>query len=136
MPHKNLENDLLKDIQSCMFDKIGHFRLIDEDIFGTERRYYIPKDEFDNSFNVLLAKQKELLELYRCNSDFLLVKAKKKDIETHLKKMSDRIVQVRLKRDQNGPLSVNEPYFDLNEISLNSYSFEKGVALENDEIIL
>jgi CRISPR-associated endonuclease/helicase Cas3 len=133
---KNLENDLLKDIQSCMFDKIGHFRLIDEDIFGTERRYYIPKDEFDNSFNVLLAKQKELLELYRCNSDFLLVKAKKKDIETHLKKMSDRIVQVRLKRDQNGPLSVNEPYFDLNEISLNSYSFEKGVALENDEIIL
>ena len=68
--------------------------------------------------------------------DFTIIKAMKKDIENHLKKMANQIVQVRLKKGQNAPLSVSEPYFDLYKISPFSYSSEKGVNLDDVECIL
>ena len=50
--------------------------------------------------------------------------------------MANRIVQVRLKKGQNAPLSESEKYFDLQKISPFSYSMEKGVDLDNVECIL
>lgn len=135
---KTLEGNFLKDIKSCMFEKIGNFKLIEEEYFGTEMRYYVAENDEDCKFEELLEKQKQLMELLkkRPNVDFTIVKAKKKEIENHLKKMANRIVQVRLKKGQNAPLSVSEPYFDLYKISPFSYSFEKGVNMDNVECIL
>ncbi|MBQ3946268.1 MAG: CRISPR-associated helicase/endonuclease Cas3, partial [Alphaproteobacteria bacterium] len=120
------------------FEKIGNFKLIEEEYFGTEMRYYVAENDEDCKFEELLEKQKQLMELLkkRPNVDFTIVKAKKKEIENHLKKMANRIVQVRLKKGQNAPLSVSEPYFDLYKISPFSYSFEKGVNMDNVECIL
>ncbi len=118
-----------------MFEKIGRFKLIDEEFYGEQKRYYVPENKNDDNFEVLQNKQSELVESLKNNSSISIVKAKKKDIEIHLKKMSNRIVQVRLKKNQNGPLSISEPYFDLYKISEEDYTFEKGVNL-NGEFIL
>lgn len=131
----DLQNNFITDIKECMFEKIGRFRLIDDEFYGEQKRYYIAENEYDNSFEVLLNKQSELIDLLRNNSNISVIKAKKKEIEIHLKKMSNRIVQVRLKKDQNGPLPVNESYFDLCKISENDYTFEKGVKLDGTFIL-
>ena len=135
---KKLEDNFLTDIKSCMFEKIGNFKLIEEEYFGTEMRYYVAENDEDSKFEQLLEKQKQLIELLkqRPKVDFTFIKAKKRDIENHLKKMANRIVQVRLKKGQNAPLSVSEPYFDLYKISPFSYSFKKGVNMYDVECIL
>lgn len=135
---KNIENDFLKDIQSCMFETIGNFKLIEEEYFGTEVRFYVAENDEDSNFEELLDKQKQLIEMLkqRPKVDFTIIKAKKKEIENHLKIMANRIVQVRLKKGQNASLSESEKYFDLQKISPFSYSFEKGVDLDNVECIL
>lgn len=135
---KNLENDFLKDIKDCMFEKIGKFKLIEEEFYGTERRFYVAENDDDTLFEELLEKQKQLtgMIVQRPKVDFTIIKAKKKEIENHLKKMANRIVQVRLKKGQNAPLSESEPYFDLSKLSSFSYSYEKGVELDNVECIL
>ena len=135
---KKLENNFLTDIKSCMFEKIGNFKLIEEEYFGAEMRFYVAENEEDTKFDELLEKQKQLIEFLKQKPkvDFTIIKAKKKDIENHLKKMANQIVQVRLKKGQNAPLSVSEPYFDLYKISPFSYSSEKGVNLDDVECIL
>jgi CRISPR-associated endonuclease/helicase Cas3 len=135
---KKLEDNFLTDIKSCMFEKIGNFKLIEEEYFGTEVRFYVAENDEDSKFEELLEKQKQLIEMLkqRPKVDFTIIKAKKKEIENHLKKMANRIVQVRLKKGQNAPLSESEKYFDLQKISPFSYSMEKGVDLDNVECIL
>lgn len=135
---KKLEENFLKDIKLCMFEKIGNFKLIEEEYFGTEIRYYVAENSEDCKFEELLEIQKQLIELFRQKPkvNFTIIKAKKKEIENHLKKMANRIVQVRLKKGQNAPLPVSEPYFDLYKISPFCYSFEKGVNMDNVECIL
>ncbi|MBO4529204.1 MAG: CRISPR-associated helicase Cas3' [Paludibacteraceae bacterium] len=131
----DLQNNFINDIKECMFEKIGRFKLIDEEFYGEQKRYYVPENNNDNNFEVLLNKQSELVESLKNNSSISIVKEKKKDIEIHLKKMSNRIVQIRLKKNQNGPLSVSEPYFDLYKISQEDYSFEKGINMNGNFIL-
>lgn len=134
---KNLENDFLKDIKDCMFDKIGKFKLIEEEFYGTEKRFYVAENDDDTLFEELLEKQKQLIDSLRQRPkvDFVIIKAKKKEIENCLKKMANRIVQVRLKKDQSGPIPISEPYYDLYKISPNDYTFDKGVNLDVDCIL-
>lgn len=135
---KKLEDNFLTDIKSCMFEKIGNFKLIEEEYFGTEMRFYVAENDEDSKFEELLEKQKQLIELLkqRPKVKFTIIKAKKKEIENHLKKMANRIVQVRLKKGQNAPLAESEKYFDLQKVSSFSYSMEKGVDLDNVECLL
>ncbi len=135
---KKLEDNFLTDIKSCMFEKIGNFKLINEEYFGTEMRYYVAENDEDCKFEELLEKEKQLIEILKQKPkvNLTIIKAKKKEIENHLKKMANQIVQLRIKKGQNAPLSVSEPYFDLYKISPFSYSFEKGVDMDNVECIL
>lgn len=133
---KELKDDFLKDMQECMYSKIGQFRLIDEDSYGIEHRYYVSEDDTDDNFEVLLCKQGELVELLHKQCDFNIIKAKKKEIEIHLKKMANHIVQVRIRKNDSKPLLANDKaYFDLFHIDKSSYSFEKGVDLAGNEFI-
>ncbi len=134
---QKLENDFLTDMKSCMFDKIGKYRLIEEELYGTERRFYVAKND-DTLFEELLGKHKQLIVLLKQKPkiDYSIIKTKKKEIENHLKKMANKIVQVRLKKGQNVPLSVSEPYFDLYKISPFNYSYKEGVNMDNVECLL
>lgn len=135
---KKLENNFMTDIKSCMFQKIGDFKLIEEEYFGTEMRFYVAENDEDTKFEELSKKQKQMIELLkqRPKVNYTIIKAKKKEIENHLKKMANRIVQVRLKKGQNAPLSISESYFDLCKISPFSYSYKKGVNMDDVECIL
>jgi CRISPR-associated endonuclease/helicase Cas3 len=133
----NCEFDFLKDIQECQFDKIGKFQLIDKQIFGEEFKYFIAKNKYDDKFEVLLEMQDELIESLKNLEDKSLLRAKKKKIKMHLKKMSNQIVQIRLNENHVKPtLEDNRDYFSLLKIDRTSYSFERGVNLGENAIIL
>ena len=59
---KNLENNLMKDISQCMYEKVGKFSLIDKNIFGEEYLYYVPCNNNDDNFELLIGYQKDLIE--------------------------------------------------------------------------
>jgi hypothetical protein len=64
-------------------------------------------------------------------------KNKKKQIELQLKRMSNQIVQVRLKKNQIKPLQGSEcNYFSLYKIDSNCYSFKNGIELDGNEFVI
>lgn len=131
------EFDFLKDIEECMYDKIGQFRLIDKQLYGGEFRYYVPRNNQDCKFEILLELQKELINTLKANSDKDLIRLKKKRIEFHLKSMANNIIQVRLKPNQTKPLLGSEKdYFGLYKIDGRNYYFDYGLDLKNGEFIL
>lgn len=132
-----LEFDFLKDIQECMYDKIGHFQLIDRQLFGEEVQYYVPYDYDDNNFDDLLKLQSELIDLIKDNADKTRIRTKKKSIEIQLRKMSGQIVQIRLNKYQIKPLQGSDQhYFNLYKIDKANYTFDKGVDLQGSEFII
>lgn len=133
----NPDLDFIKDITECQFDRIGKFQLIDQQLFGEEVQYFVPRNYQDEKFEKLLTLQNELIEFFRTNTDRSIIRSKKKSIEMQLKKMSGQIVQVRLNRNQIRPLQGNEKhYFNLFEIDNSSYSFDKGIDLTGAEFII
>lgn len=132
-----LDNDFLDDIEECMFNKIGNFKLINDNVYGEQFQYFIAKNDRDNKFEILQILQDDLIELFKTRSDITLIKKKKKEIEIQLKKMANQIVQIRLKKNQQKPLTgSDEPYFNLYKIDKGCYSFELGVDLNGNEFIL
>lgn len=133
----NLQFDFIKDIQECMYEKIGKFQLIDKQLFGEEIQYYVPWNYKDNNFEILLKLQSELIGFIKENAGIGFIRAKKESIEIQLKKMSGQIVQVRLKKDQIKPLQgSDESYFNLYKIDKAYYTFEKGVDLKGSEFLI
>lgn len=127
--------DFIKDIRQCMFDKIGHFRLIDEVAFGREIQCYVPplnnKHNIDE-FDILLKKQDELYYLIKSNGEINLIKNKKREIGFQLKKMSEHIIVIRLKEDQDVSILRNSrTYYNLYEIDNSCYSFNEGLNIDN-----
>lgn len=134
---ENLYRDFLKDIKECMFDKIGHFQLIEEIVFGEELQYYVAKNDRDNSFEILLQKHEELLDILKEKSKISIIKIKKKEMGILQRRMSNRIVQIRLKKSQTKPLLENQnSYFNLFKIDSKCYSFQYGVDLKGSEFII
>ena len=131
-----LEFDFLKDIEECMYDKIGQFRLIDKQLYGEEFRYYVPRNNQDCKFEFLLALQEELINQLKANSNKDLIRLEKKRIEFHLKSMANNIIQIRLKPNQTRPLlGCQKDYFGLYKIDGTSYHFDYGINLKNGEFI-
>lgn len=133
--NSKLDFDFLKDISECMYEKIGKFQLIDEQEYGEEIRYFIPKNERDEKFEKLLELQTQLIELFKRKSDINSIKKKKKEIEIQTKRMSNQIVQIRLKREHIKPPCINE-YFSLCQIDRSYYNFDKGIDLVGGDFII
>jgi hypothetical protein len=132
-----LEFDFLKDIQECMYEKIGKFQIIDKQLFGEEIQYYVPWNNKDNNFEVLLKLQSELIVLINENAERGSIKAKKKSLQIQLKRMSGQIVQIRLNKNHVKPLQESEySYFNLYKIDSASYSFDTGIDLLGAEFII
>jgi CRISPR-associated endonuclease/helicase Cas3 len=132
---QQLEHDFLKDIKECMFDTIGKFQLIVNKLFGEELRYYVPTTYDDKNFEILKFFEAELITLLKDKANISSIKQQKNKIKAHLKKMSNQIVQIRLKREQNKP-GVEDSYFDLYKIDLSYYSFENGIDLKGGDSII
>ena len=128
--------DFLKDIKECMFNKIGQFRLIDKNSYGEEVRFYVSSNNDDN-YEYLIKLHNELQAIYKDNSDYGAIRAKRKEIEIHLNKMANRIVQVRMKKNDKMPLLACESaYYNLYKIDTQCYSYETGIDIKGEEFIL
>lgn len=133
-----IEFDFLKDIQECMYDKIGQFQFIDKQHFGEEFQYYVPRHKADNAFELLVSYYSELIKNYReCKADQEKVRQVKRKIKQHISKMSNNIVQIRVSnrvvRPMVGsPASVGNLYL----IDYNCYSFEYGIDVSGTTNII
>lgn len=133
-----LDFDFIKDIKECAFEKIGRFQLIDEQEYGIIKQYYVPENEKDVRFENLLDLNNEIQQFYKLqNKDWTQVRSLSLKIKNLLKDMSKRIVSVRLKKNDIHPLCQNNTGFNgIYKISLDSYSFEKGVDVDGEDFIL
>lgn len=124
------------EINKLGYDTIGKFRLIDEDFYGEEYRCYISKDDNDNDFMIL----KELDRAFKKTintlpKNFTTIVSAKMKIEQHLKKMSNQILQIRLKKEDSPPLTLGS-YFDLHLIDKNAYNSATGIVLDAQNQII
>lgn len=120
---KNLENNLMKDISQCMYEKVGKFSLIDKNIFGEEYLYYVPCNNNDDNFELLIGYQKDLIESLSHNDKKSIILCHKRKLSNQLKKMANRIVQIRIRPNQSKPItSSDEDYNGLYKMSTECYN--------------
>ena len=131
---KNEDIDFIQCIKDIAFEKIGKFRLIDEQKFGEEFSYYVCKTKDDE---LMFEKLKKLqLELQQINfDDYQKRKRKNIEIKNQLKNMSDNIIQIRLKPDDSPPIA-EEKCFGLLKLSYEYYNEETGIRLTTENQIL
>ena len=106
--HHN-EIDLVEEIKNLAFEKVGQFHLIDKKEFGEELQYYIPRNPNDNEFENLEKLYNELRNISYNNYE--KKKLKWIEIENQIRKMSERIVQVRIKLNDVKPIADKESMF-------------------------
>jgi CRISPR-associated endonuclease/helicase Cas3 len=123
--------NFVNNINTLAFETIGKFRLIDEDYFGEEFRCYVPVDKDDKAFEELI-QLNEILKIAilvpKPDKDFKKIMSAKFAVEEHLKKMSNQIIQVRLKDINSRPLTLKS-YSDLHLVNTESYNNEIGILL-------
>ena len=128
---EKLKDNLMKDISQCMYEKVGKFSLIDKNIFGEEYLYYVPCNDKDKNFELLLKYQKNLKESLSHKDKISIIRYHKRKLSNQLKKMSNRIVQIRFKQNQTKPItSSNEDYNGLCKISSKCYDFRTGIQID------
>ena len=133
---EKLKNNLMKDISQCMYEKVGRFSLIDKNIFGEEYLYYVPRNGEDNNFELLLEYQKNLKESLSHDDKISIIRCHKRKLSDQLKKMANRIVQIRIKPNQSKPItSSNEDYNGLYKISTKCYNFDTGIIIDGDNYL-
>ncbi len=128
------ELDFIQQIKEMKFAEIGKFKLIDEQFYGEEKRFYITKDEKDSSFEQLENLVEQLRQL--SFKDFNARKIKLIEIENKLKGMSGNIVQVIIKQNEAAPLASSEPCCNLLKLSREYYDTNTGIQLSRGGQIL
>lgn len=117
------EFDFVKLIKKAAFEQIGKFRLIDEQYFGYEFRYYIPRNANDEEFE----KLQELTSL-KTARNYEDAEQKRIKIENKMKKMSPQIVTFRVTDANLAPAFEGEECCQIRKLAdLDRYSFEKGI---------
>jgi CRISPR-associated endonuclease/helicase Cas3 len=126
--------EMVECIKKARFETLGQFKLIDEKEFGEEHQFYIPKDENDDAFEKLIEIKNDIETQSKKRKEFGKVKEIQIRLEAHLRSMSERIVRVRLKRNESAPLSDKE-IFGIKKLTQNQdgYSSIFGINLKGVE---
>ena len=125
--------DLVQEIKKYAFETIGSFQLINKKEFGDEVKYYIPQNSSDNEFEKLEQLYIDLKQIR--HTDFEKNKLKKIEIENQIKKMSERILQIRIRINDIKPIPDKDSCFGIYKLS-NSYSSVLGIELSITNQIL
>lgn len=126
--------EMVECIEKARFDTLGQFKMIDETVFGEEHQFYIPRDESDIEFEMLAAIKNDIETQAKKRREFEKAKEIQVRLETQLRKMSERIVKVRLKKSETAPLSDKE-VFGIKKLTQNEggYSSIFGINLNGVE---
>lgn len=131
---QNEEIDFVKCMKQCDFKEMGKFRLIDNHDFGDEYRYYIPESENDCEFENLVRMQSELEQIeFR---KFKERKGKLQQIEQHLKKMAQNVVQIRAKSEKHLPMYSDDCFGIVKLLNPEAYSNTTGLIIGIDNAII
>ena len=127
----NINLHMVRHINKAEFETLGKFKLIDEQEFGEEYRYFIPQSFDDSRF-------KELQELasVKGGRSFAAAKKNRLAIETKLRKLSGDTVQFRLPKGKAAPLYDDEALGIRKLADSNDYSSEVGIVLASGGYIL
>jgi len=124
--------NLIEEINKAQFDNIGKFQLINNNTFGTQYRFYIPNDDEDNEFEKLA----ELIASISKESYSETVKSQI-DINSQLKRMSMRIISVRLKSKTDiPPLGYPNAVCGLLKSKISNYNSISGFHLNTEDLFL
>lgn len=99
------QDNLIKRITELAFQTVGTFRLIDEKEFGTERRYYVARNDGDQEWEYLGELTKQVAQAAKDKLGFAEVKVRQAKMLAHLRTMSGRIVTVRFHNEANAPVA-------------------------------
>lgn len=134
---EKLKDNLMKDISQCMYEKVGKFSLVDNNIFGEECLFYVPRNGEDENFELLLEYQKNLTESLSHDDKISIIRCNKRKLSNQFKKMSNRIVQIRFKQNQSKPItSSDEDFNGLYKISSECYDFKTGIQIDGGGMLL
>lgn len=123
----NKDLHLIECVNKAEFEKLGCFKLIEEREFGHEFRYFIPKDDADDSYT----RAVELAQLANDRSKpYAESRSYKSQLEQHLKRIADRTITLRVWDENDAPLPANQPeQFGIRVLAdLSLYSFDEGLT--------
>lgn len=126
--------NMIECVNKADFERLGQFQLINSDTFGVQYRYYIPKNGKDFAYENLVETMKQSFtsKTYEDKRRFKI------KIDLGLKALEDRILNVRLKKDQILPAFRNkDEYFNIRVLSdLRIYSSETGLELGSENLFI
>lgn len=126
--------NIIECVNKAQFDLLGKFQLINNDTFGEQYRYYIPKDREDNSYDELI----QIMSLLKDAKTFEESKQIKIRLNNGLKAIGNRILNVRIGKNQTSPQFLNpDEKFGIRVLSdLEKYSSETGLELGTENQFL
>ena len=129
-PEENM--NLIEEINKAQFENVGKFKLINNNTFGTQYQFYVPKNDKDNEFE----KLSELIASISNDSYGEAVKSKI-DINSQIKRMSMRIISVRLKSKTDiPPLGYPNAVCGLLKLNKENYDSVIGFKINKEDIYL
>jgi CRISPR-associated endonuclease/helicase Cas3 len=127
----NIKLHMTRHINKAEFETLGKFKLIDDQDFGEEYRYFIPQGFGDSRFEDL----QQLASIKR-GKNFAEVRKNRIAIEIKLREMAGDIVQFRVPKGKAAPASSDEVLGIRKLVDNNDYSSEIGIALESGGCIM
>ena len=126
--------NMIECVNKAQFDLLGKFQLINNDTFGEQYRYYIPKDREDNSYDELI----QIVSFLKDTKTFEESKQIKIRLNNGLKAIGNRILNVRIGKNQTPPQFSNpDEKFGIRVLSdLYKYSSETGLELGTENQLL
>jgi CRISPR-associated endonuclease/helicase Cas3 len=128
----NIKLHMTRNINKAEFETLGKFRLIDNQEFGEEYRYFIPQGFADSRFEDL-----QRLASIKRGKSFAEAKKNRIAIETKLREMAGDIVQFRVPNGKNPPSFSNDEILGMRKLADdNDYSSEFGIVMEGGGYII
>ncbi len=129
-PEENM--NLIEEVNKAQFETVGKFQLINNKTFGKQYQFYVPRGETDSNFEKLIDLLKTVV-----SGSYEETRKTKIDINSQMKRMSNRVISVRIFDDSNlPPLLYPESICGLYKLSLENYDSVVGYKLNKEDVFL
>jgi CRISPR-associated helicase Cas3/CRISPR-associated endonuclease Cas3-HD len=133
---ENNELDFVERIKQAAFSEVGKFQIIDAEQHGEQYSFYVLKDDGDQQFEQLKRLQRELKDIPFDDHDRR--RAKYQHLQEHLRRMGDRIVQVRISEhdeETSPPAMTADECFGIRKLQPDLYDSEAGLSFATTAIL-
>jgi CRISPR-associated endonuclease/helicase Cas3 len=128
----NIKLHMTRHVNKVEFETLGKFKLIDDQEFGAEYRYFIPQGFADSRF-----EDSQRLASIKRGKGFAEAKKNRIAIEVKLREMAGDIVQFRLPKGKNPPSFSDDEVLGIRKLADNDdYSSDVGIVLEGGGYII